>query len=560
MTMKRMNYSGLTATLRRIHLATEKSQSSGIPVKEILEMDQGLRKKLHANNLENADRRNFLKSAGIVGLGAGLGMRGETLFAGPNNGSAPKVAIIGAGAGGMRTAHRLTQYGIPSTLYEARSRPGGRIYSNDQFSNGRVIEWGGEFISTEHTALRNLAHQLNLELEDQNKLSVGDEEVYAINGQLYSEANLMDEWVDGLYGSLKDALMAAPWQPLYNTDHTQAHRDYDKISARQWLEDVGYGSSHWVHKLLMTDLVSEYGILEENSALNLIYIMGYNNRGSGGLPLAGTDERLHVVGGNDKIIRGMETDILNYRSDAIETGRKLVAIRGDFGGPYDLEFEDGHSIEKIEALVLALPYGLIRELDIDSRITGAGGFTDEKNDSIQQMVQSDNGKVQMEFTDRHWDMALNIQGEYIHSNGRAYSEPDGFINSWESEPGNPSTMKVLSNYTGGARGRKLKGRDYLGVASSADVSRILSDWEAIWPGISSKYTGNAVVSNWWDHPLTKGAFVSPVIGTMTSWWGAQWETQGNIFFAGEACDPEYWSYMNGAILSGERVAKEISQL
>ena len=302
----------------------------------------------------------------------------------------------------------------------------------------------------------------------------------------------------------------------------------------------------------MTDLVSEYGILEENSALNLIYIMGYNNRGSGGLPLAGTDERLHVVGGNEKVIQGMKNEL---PEESIETGRKLVAIRGDFGGPYDLEFEDGHRVKKIEALVLAIPYGLIRELDIDTRIQ----FSEEKKQSIQEIVQSDNGKVQMEFADRHWDMSLPISGEYVHSNGRAYSEPDGFINSWESEPGNPSPTKVLSNYTGGVQGRKLGGKKYFGPASKKDVARILQDWESIWPGISSKYTGNAVVSNWWDDPLNKGAFVSPVIGTMTSWWGAQWETQGNIFFSGEACDQEYWSYMNGAILSGERVAKEIQQ-
>ena len=49
---------------------------------------------------------------------------------------------------------------------------------NSFFSDNRVIEWGGEFVSTEHTALRNLAHQLGLNLEDANKLSVGDEETY----------------------------------------------------------------------------------------------------------------------------------------------------------------------------------------------------------------------------------------------------------------------------------------------------------------------------------------------------------------------------------------------
>jgi monoamine oxidase len=58
------------------------------------------------------------------------------------------------------------------------------------------------------------------------------------------------------------------------------------------------------------------------------------------------------------------------------------------------------------------------------------------------------------------------------------------------------------------------------------------------------YTGKALVSNWIDDPLARAAFTSPAVGVM---------------FAGEAYDEEYWSYMNGAILSGERVAQEIQQ-
>jgi monoamine oxidase len=67
------------------------------------------------------------------------------------------------------------------------------------------------------------------------------------------------------------------------------------------------------------------------------------------------------------------------------------------------------------------------------------------------------------------------------------------------------------------------------------------------------------VSNWIDDPFARSAFLSPSIGTMTTWWGGQWEPEGNIYFAGEAYDEEGWSYMNGAIASGERVAKEIHQ-
>jgi monoamine oxidase len=46
---------------------------------------------------------------------------------------------------------------------------------------------------------------------------------------------------------------------------------------------------------------------------------------------------------------------------------------------------------------------------------------------------------------------------------------------------------------------------------------------------------------------------------MTSWWGSQWESEGNIYFAGEAYDEANWAYMDAAIASGERVAREIYQ-
>ncbi len=156
-----------------------------------------------------------------------------------------------------------------------------------------------------------------------------------------------------------------------------------------------------------------------------------------------------------------------------------------------------------------------------------------------------------------------IDGEEINQAARAYSNPDGFISTWEGEPGNPSPLGVLVDYNGGHEGRTLKkafgSNKFFGPAHHVDVNRVLPQIEQIWPGISAKYTGKALVSNWWDNPFSKGAFTSPGVNTMTVWWGAQFETEGNIYFAGEACDEEYWSYMDGAIRSGERVAQEIVQ-
>ena len=156
-------------------------------------------------------------------------------------------------------------------------------------------------------------------------------------------------------------------------------------------------------------------------------------------------------------------------------------------------------------------------------------------------------------------MTQVINGIPVHQAARAYSDPDKFISTWEGEPGNPSPLGVMVNYNGGYEARNLRSKKLHGEANKKDVTRFLAQAEQIWPGIAAKYTGKALVSNWLDDPLARSAFTSPSVGTMTSWWGAQWETEGNIFFAGEAYDEEYWSYMNGAILSGERVAQEIQQ-
>ena len=206
--MKSLNYSPLTALLRRIHRAKAKSDETGIPVKELMDQDRELRKRLQRERRELEERRNFLRTASGIGVGAGALSAAPMAFAnnGNNNQPQPDIAIVGAGVGGLRTAHRLMQYGISSTVYEASGRVGGRMYSDSSyFSDGRVIEYGGEFISTEHNAIRNLAHQLNLQLEDVNKLSLGDEETYLIEGTLYSEEQLMDVWVNDLYDVMKRA-------------------------------------------------------------------------------------------------------------------------------------------------------------------------------------------------------------------------------------------------------------------------------------------------------------------------------------------------------------------
>jgi monoamine oxidase len=209
---------------------------------------------------------------------------------------------------------------------------------------------------------------------------------------------------------------------------------------------------------------------------------------------------------------------------------------------------------------MVIPQGLIKIVDIDIRIVN--GFLPEKSQAIAQTLQADNGKVQMEFSDCHQDPMHTIDGEVINQVARAYANPDKFISTWEGEPGNPSSLGLV-NYNGGVEGKTLRkaigGNDFFGITNQKDVNRVMPQIEQIWPGIRARYSGKALVSNWWDNPCSKDTFVSPGVNTMTVWRGAQWETEGNIYFAEKACDEEIWSYMDGAIRSGDGVAQEIAQ-
>jgi monoamine oxidase len=105
-------------------------------------------------------RRDFLKQ-GVVAAAA-LSAPSLNTFASSKSelqrrGSAKKVIIIGAGLAGLSAAYELTRVGHDLTVLEARTRPGGRVYTlRDPFSDGMYAEAGAYSFSD--------AHDLNAEV------------------------------------------------------------------------------------------------------------------------------------------------------------------------------------------------------------------------------------------------------------------------------------------------------------------------------------------------------------------------------------------------------------
>ena len=76
-----------------------------------------------------------------------------------------RTVVVGAGLAGLVAADELARAGAEVVVLEARSRVGGRVWS-ERLPNGAVVEMGAEFILPGNTAIRELVERFDLGLWD----------------------------------------------------------------------------------------------------------------------------------------------------------------------------------------------------------------------------------------------------------------------------------------------------------------------------------------------------------------------------------------------------------
>ena len=76
-----------------------------------------------------------------------------------------RTVVVGAGLAGLVAADELARSGADVMVLEARSRVGGRVWSQ-RLANGAVVEMGAEFILAGNTAIRELVDRFALGLWD----------------------------------------------------------------------------------------------------------------------------------------------------------------------------------------------------------------------------------------------------------------------------------------------------------------------------------------------------------------------------------------------------------
>ncbi|GAA1271669.1 hypothetical protein GCM10009665_69800 [Kitasatospora nipponensis] len=510
-------------------------------------------------------RRELLRAAalsgvGVAALGAGLTAGTGRAAAAPAGAARPqlgkdaRVVIVGAGIAGLNAALTLADAGVRSTIYEANpDRIGGRMYSQTSYwDNGQTSEVGGELIDTDHVTLLALCKRFGLPLVD-----------FAAAGPAGAREVL---WFDGRYYPREQAdLDFAPvWRRLQADgaaagdvswdSSSAAGRAFDAMTVRQWIESRVPGGMHsQLGRWLDVGYNVEYGAdTTVQSSLAIVQQLGGQSDPQHFNLWGESDERFHVVGGNDQVPHAIAAAL---PAGSIRLGHELLAVRANSDGTQTLTFSVGGTTRTVTAdhTVITVPLGVLQRLDL-SRARFDGRMTNLLRDARMGSCT----KLNMQFDQRTWLGRGPWPGV---SGGDLFSDLP-LQQTWDTTKPQAGTSGILLQYGGGSLAHSLTPSGPFNTAQQDPyvrdlVGRVLGQVDQAYPGTRAQWNGKAQLSAWHRNPYSWGAYSYWPVNYLHRYAGYEATRQGNIHLGGEHTSVDFQGFMNGGAEQGERVAREV---
>ena len=465
------------------------------------------------------DRRTFLQSALVV----------PALMAARVQRAGRRVAVLGGGLAGLSAAYELHRAGCDVTILEARTRPGGRVYTlREPFSDALYADAGAARIQDSHAFTLRYVKEFGLTLDpffpsDGARVTrVGDRRIVTppatrIDLEQIPLAFSDEERKLGYGGCLNKYLFSHLTEVGDPTADGWLSQDLGRFELT--LSDFCRRQGASAGMLVMIALGHDLG---EMSALQFLR--------DAALSVA-TRVWYKIRGGNDLLPRAFASRL----ADRIHYGAEVLRVEQRNDSVHVIYRTAGGQLSTTaDVAVCTIPPAIFRRVEM------APSLSSRKKGAIDELGSLPMARVFLQSRRRFW----------LDRNESGWGSSDDPIDVWDYTRDQPGQRGILGAYTSGRMARSITTLD-----PAARGPFVLEMMERLHPGIRENIEGSAAHS-WIEDRWSLGAGAEFKPGQLSSMYGALRAPEGRLHFAGEHTSP--WSgWMNGALESGNRVAKEI---
>ncbi len=433
----------------------------------------------------------------------------------------PSIIIVGAGLAGLVAARTLQQRGCVVTVFEARERIGGRVWTRRDGFGGMHGEAGGELIDADQKEIRNLACELGL--SEQRILRSG-----------FAHYRL------GQNGQRRMRSARSGWQATKNAI-APLLRAY-KINEQEWNGPIaetiaGRSVGDWLNETKATVEVRATAMTMRNFFLadpdDLSLLVYVDQFATGGNPAGNALYRLR--GGNNRLAGRMARALrrpVGLRHVVRRIAQKKTGVL--------VTVESGQRRSELSATcaLVTAPAPLATQIEFVPDLPEA------QRDALRRVKYGPATKTLLQFERASWRRpgkpracATDLEVGAVWDAGENQRGQKGMLAVLAGGGASATTQSLLK--TGGATDLVSHLR-FFGIGGSRLLAFHSVSWE--------------------DDPWARGAYAVFDRSFPPSARRLLPMPSGRVFFAGEHTSVKWQGYMNGAIASGLRAAEEISAL
>jgi monoamine oxidase len=481
-------------------------------------------------------RRRLLGASAAAGLGTVIGRVPGASAASPS----ADVVVVGAGFAGLTAALRLVRAGRSVIVLEARNRVGGRAL-NQPIGGGEISERGATFVGPTQNHILALANEFGV-----NKFPTfndGDNVYVNSQGQrsTYSDTGPLGTAPPDplILGELTQAVLrldqmstevpvGAPWE-------SSQVEDWDGQTLETWIRDNS--SSQAFRDLVPVATRPIFGA--EPRDLSLLFVLFYI-AASGNAQNPGTFERNFNTRDGAQMWRFVGGAQLLALKIAGRLGQRVVLrspveriVQGAGGVTVSTPGLEVHA----KRAIVAIPPTLAGRIEYHPKVPA------DRDQLTQRLPQGTLIKVTAVYQTPFWrDAGLN---------GTAVSYTGPANVTFDDSPQDGS-RGVIFGFVGGDEARRFMRRSTAGRRAA-----VLANFTTYF-GSKAAHPSSYFESNWTTEEWTRGcpvAIAGP--GTLLAYGPALRRPFGRIHWAGTETS-SYWNgYMDGAVRSAERAAREV---